>query len=269
MSGCVGDFEAEVRFGSRDVPVAEFIAEEVTLEIIGDFGLQVVSALGPFFEKLVVLFDADEQVVGCADFRGGSGECTAWFDQVGGAEVGQALVAAVAVLFGCRALGAGASDKPVGEEGAFDGVEELSDLLFVNQVGIAECLPDLGTLRPVFIAVGTAVVVEFDIEAGEVTDMSRLHFVDQLGFAATFLSSTNHDRRAVCVVGTQVDAAVASEFLEADPDVGLDVLDQVADVDVPVGVGQRRSHQDPTPVHDPYPPWCSLLLGSFFRHALY
>ena len=63
-------------------------------------------------------------------------------------------------------------------------------------------------------------------------------------FAAALLAGAHHDRRAVRVVGADVDGAVAAQLLEAHPDVGLDVLDQMAQVDVPVGVGQRARDQD-------------------------
>ena len=56
-------------------------------------------------------------------------------------------------------------------------------------------------------------------------------FGDERLFAHAGLPGANHDRRAVRVVGTDVDAAVADELLESHPDIGLDVLDQVADVD--------------------------------------
>jgi hypothetical protein len=39
---------------------------------------------------------------------------------------------------------------------------------------------------------------------------------------------------AVGVVGAHVAAVVAAHLLEAHPDVGLDVLDQVAEVDAPL-----------------------------------
>ena len=40
------------------------------------------------------------------------------------------------------------------------------------------------------------------------------------------------------VVGADVDAFVAAQFLKTDPDIGLDVLHQMAQVDGAVGVGQ-------------------------------
>ena len=245
----VGDLEPEVRFGSRDIPVPQRFTQEMPLEVVGDLRLQVLAVLCPFFKELVQLLDLDEKVIGGAGFGCGTRERAAGVDQVGGAEVGQALVTAVTVLVGSIALGTGAADEPVGQECALDRVEQLGDLFLVDQSGVAERLPDLGTLRPVFVTVGAAVVVEGDIEAGEVADVGLLHFADQFLLGPLLLAGADHDRGAVSVVGTQVNAAVTAQVLKPDPDVGLDVLDQVTDVDVPVGVRQGRGHQDPTPAH--------------------
>ncbi len=48
----------------------------------------------------------------------------------------------------------------------------------------------------------------------------------------------DHDGRAVCVVCAHEIDLVALHSLETHPDVGLDVLHDVADVEVAVGVGQ-------------------------------
>jgi hypothetical protein len=48
----------------------------------------------------------------------------------------------------------------------------------------------------------------------------------------------------VGIVGADVMALVAAQLLEADPDVGLDVLDQMADMDRAVGVGQGAGDED-------------------------
>ncbi len=74
--------------------------------------------------------------------------------------------------------------------------------------------------------------------------MGLLHLGDQLLLADALLPGADHDRRAVRVVGADVDAPLPAELLEADPDVGLEVLDQVADVDVAVGVGQGGGDED-------------------------
>ncbi len=57
-----------------------------------------------------------------------------------------------------------------------------------------------------------------------------------------------------CVSSAQhVDAPVSAQLLKADPDVGLDVLDQMAEVDRTVGVGQGRGDQDPSLSHNHSP----------------
>ena len=68
-------------------------------------------------------------------------------------------------------------------------------------------------------------------------------------FAASFLPGADHDRRAVRVVGADVNAAMPAQLLEPDPDVGLDVLDQMADVDMAIGVGQGGGHENAAIAH--------------------
>ncbi len=61
---------------------------------------------------------------------------------------------------------------------------------------------------------------------------------DELFRGDAFLFGAEHDRRAVGIVGAGIPAFIALHFLETDPDVGLDVFDQVAKVYGAVGVGQ-------------------------------
>ena len=82
-------------------------------------------------------------------------------------------------------------------------------------------------------------MVEVDLEAGEVGQVSLAHLGDQLPLAAALGAGADHDRRAVRVVGAEIDAVVAAELLEADEDVSLNVLDQMPEMDVAVGVGER------------------------------
>ena len=83
--------------------------------------------------------------------------------------------------------------------------------------------------------------------------MGLLHLGDQLLFAAALLPGADHDGRAVRVVGTDVDAAVAAQLLEADPNVGLEVLDQVAEMDGAIGIRQGTGNEDPS--HGNTPAW--------------
>jgi hypothetical protein len=53
----------------------------------------------------------------------------------------------------------------------------------------------------------------------------------------------------VGVIGANVNAAVPAELLEANPNVGLHVLHQMPNVDVPIGIRQGGGHKDFSRVH--------------------
>ena len=53
-----------------------------------------------------------------------------------------------------------------------------------------------------------------------------------------------HDWRAVGVIGADIDHCMALHALKPDPDVSLDVFDQVPKVNGAVGVGQGRGDQN-------------------------
>jgi hypothetical protein len=87
------------------------------------------------------------------------------------------------------------------------------------------------------------VLVERDVELGEVPlvllEPAR-H--EGLGFEP-LLPGVQLDGRAVGVVRAEVDDVLPRAAEEPDVDVRLDVLDQVAEVDGAVGVGQRGGDQ--------------------------
>jgi hypothetical protein len=61
---------------------------------------------------------------------------------------------------------------------------------------------------------------------------------DQRFGAHAFLLGADHDRRAMRIIGAAIDATVPALLLKAHPDVGLHGLDDVAEVQGAVGVGQ-------------------------------
>ena len=239
----VGNLEAEVRRRSRNVPVAERLVQKMALQVVGHFRLKVLAALRPLGEEIVQLFDLDEQMCRRTDLGRRARKRAHRVLQIGG-RVRVAVVATVAVLVFQAAERARPLDEPVGQERAGLGVVKLRDLLLVNQSRLANRRPNFLADGPVFGAVGAAVVVELDLEPGEVLDVRLAHPLEQLLLRNAFALRPDHDRRAVGVVGTDIDAAVAAELLEPHPNVGLDVLDQVADMDMPVGVGQGAGDED-------------------------
>ena len=82
-------------------------------------------------------------------------------------------------------------------------------------------------------------MIEADAETGEVALVGLGHLGDDLLLGTALAAGADGDRGAVRVIGADVDAAgVAAHLLEAHPDIGLEVLDEVAEVHVPVGVWQ-------------------------------
>src|SRR5262249_19396295 len=87
---------------------------------------------------------------------------------------------------------------------------------------------------------------ELNIERSKVAFMRLLHSSDEFFFADASLASADHDRGAVRVVGAHINTPIADQLLEANPDIGLDVLHQMANVDIAISVGQGGSDEDST-----------------------
>ena len=62
VAGTVGNLEAEIGGWSRNVPVAQGLAQEVAFEIIGHLRLKVLTRLRPVLEKTVQFLEMDEEV---------------------------------------------------------------------------------------------------------------------------------------------------------------------------------------------------------------
>ena len=76
--------------------------------------------------------------------------------------------------------------------------------------------------------------------------MFLVHAGDQRFRGDAFLFGAQHDGRTMRVVGTDICCIVADELLKTHPDIGLDIFDQMTQVDGPVSVGQRGSDEQST-----------------------
>ena len=72
------------------------------------------------------------------------------------------------------------------------------------------------------------------------------HFADEFLGGDAFFFGAEHDGRAVGVVGADMPAFGSAHAVESGPDVGLDVAEEMAEVNVAVGVWQGGGHQDAT-----------------------
>ncbi len=139
---------------------------------------------------------------------------------------------------------AGAAHEPVGQEHAFLLVVGLLDRAPSDQILRIEPPVYLLDQDAVLFRVRSVEVIEFHQESGQIALVIPLEPRHEFLRRDAGLARAEHDRRAVRVAGAHVDAVVAAQLLEAHPDVGLDVLDQVAHVDGPVGVRQRARDED-------------------------
>ena len=90
---------------------------------------------------------------------------------------------------------------------------------------------------------GAVVIIEADLEGGEVALVLGFHLLNLLLRRDAFLFRLEHDGGAVGVIGAYVQALLAAQLLKAYPDVGLDVLQKVAQMDRAIGVGQGAGDQ--------------------------
>ena len=136
------------------------------------------------------------------------------------------------------AVGALAFDEAVREKHVFLGVEKLLDVAGVNQVVGFQCAINVLRQRVVFWCVGAVPVVKRDVKPIEIRLAASGDVCHELlrRFARFF--GRDHDGRPMGVVGANKVHLVAAHALKPDPDVGLDVLHDVADVEMPVGIWQ-------------------------------
>ena len=81
-------------------------------------------------------------------------------------------------------------------------------------------------------------IIERDLEVGKIGFVLGFNAGNLLFRADAFFLSTQHDGCAVGVIRTDIGTHVSARFLEADPDVCLNVFQQVAKVNGAVCVGQ-------------------------------
>ena len=119
VAGRVGDLEAEVRRGPRDVPVAQRLGQEMALQVVGDLRLQVVAGSASTRSRNACSCSISTNRCGALRSSGVAPDSvlTGSISSVG-AVGAAALLAVVAVLVGRAALRAGALDEAIGQEHA-------------------------------------------------------------------------------------------------------------------------------------------------------
>ena len=250
LARCAGNRKAEVRRVARDVPVAQAAFGIEPFAELGDDarmgdGLAVGQFAGqPVAQQRGEMAHAKKEVLGVAQHRFGPRHDRARFAQVGRCIGRAAVLAVVAVLVGRAAVRADAADVAVRQEHLLDRIVQLLDRTARDVARIAQSLVDRLGQFAVFRRVGGVVLVVVDREIREVALVRGLDRLDELLGAQPGFLRGQHDRRAMGVVGADEMHGMPAHALGAHPDVGLDVADQMADVQGPVGIGQGIGDKD-------------------------
>ncbi len=246
----VGDLDAEVRRVAADVPVGQRrsavgAGREPFADLVEHFGLQPPRGLRPLLQELdaVRRAQAEEVVLAAAQLGCRARQRRVRVLQLGGRVDRAAGLAGVAVLVARAAARALALDVAVGQEHALDRVVVLLDGADLDQAGALQRAVDVARQRVVLGRVGRVPVVEAQMKALEVRAPPGGDLGDELLRRLAGLLGGDHDRCAMRVVGADEMHLVALHAQVAHPDVGLDVLHDVADVQRPVGVRQRGGHE--------------------------
>jgi len=232
----IGNGKAEVGRIAADVPVAQ-----AAIDPFHQLGLDRrvgAVALQPVAQKGLEIAQLKEIMLRLAQLRHRAGHRRTRVLQVGRGIGGTAHFAIVAVLIGRAALGALALDVAVGQKHAALGVVELGDAAPGDVATVAQGEINAGGDLAVFLRVGGVVMIEGHPEFGEIALVTGLDFPDEGFRRHPGLFSGQHDRRAVGIVGADVPDRAALHAPGACPDIGLDVTDQMADVQRAVGIGQ-------------------------------
>ncbi|SSK54793.1 Uncharacterised protein [Klebsiella pneumoniae] len=238
----VGNFEAEVRRIAGDVPLLQ-AGFEPLLHLVRDLLLQRAAA-GPRLQHFAERRQVEEKVLGVTHHRRGAGDHRFRVDKLGRAVGRAAHFAVIAILVRRFALRTGAFHKTVRQEHAFFRIVELRDGAVFNKTVLFQAGVDKLRQLAVLVAVRRVIVIIADVEAGEIGLMLLTHFANHLLRCDTELLRFEHDRRAVGVVGADEVDLVAAHSLVTDPDISLDVLQHVAEVDGAVGVRQGARYQN-------------------------
>ena len=220
----------------RDIPSAQAIVQPLG-KLIGYFRLHGV-ATGPPFEKVCIATQVEEVVVGPTQLRCGAGEDRLRVDQLVGVIGGAAIFAVVAILIWRFTFRAAAHDETIRQEQAFLRVIKLLDFFSKNQPSLLQAIVNQLGVMLIFRRVGGVIVVVSNQKPLRVRHMQLAHVFHQGLRWHTFLLRFNHGRGTVGVVGTHINGLIAAHALEPHPNIGLDLLQHVAQVNGAVSVRQ-------------------------------
>jgi hypothetical protein len=182
-------------------------------------------------------------VLGTGEYRCCARDQRARILQIGSVVGRAAHLAVVAVLVIAAAAWALSLHEPVREKQSALRVEQLLHVAREDVAAFEQTVVDALAQPSVLFGVRRIEVVVGDEEALEVALVLDADLFDQLLGRYAELLRFQHRCGAVRIVGTNVDALITAQALKAHPDIGLDVFEQMPEMDGSIRVRQRAGDQ--------------------------
>ncbi|OIQ66480.1 hypothetical protein GALL_519480 [mine drainage metagenome] len=223
---------------------------EPFLDLVGHLGLQL-AVLCPFLQKgdTARVRKFEEKMLRTFELWPGTRQGRVRVDQVSGGVDCTTTFAVVTVLIPGVALGAFAFDEAVGQEHVFCRVKKLFNGARLDQRAlcvVTQVKVNLACQFMVFRGIGAVPVVKADVKTVQIGLAPGGNSGDKLLCSETGFFSGNHDRCAMRVICTAEVHGVAHHALVAHPDIGLDVLHDVANMEMTIGIGQGGGNEELT-----------------------
>ena len=170
------------------------------------------------------------------DWRG-AGDHRHRVDEFIGCIGGAAMLAIIAILIRCLAARTSALDIAIRQEHVFDRVVGLLHGASGDVAAGQQPLIDQIRQGLVFVRMRGIEIVEANGEIGVIALVFLVYAGNQRLGADVLVQGAQHDGCAVGVIGADIDAVMTTHVLEAHPDVGLDGLDQVSQMNRAIGIG--------------------------------
>ncbi len=212
--------------------------ENHSLELARDARLHRAAA-HPCAQRLFKGAELEEVVFGFAPYRSGAADHRNRVLQVCRRINRAAILAGVAVLIGRRAHRAGSFHIAIRQEHRGGLIVRLTDAAPVDIACFSVQQVHLIAEDFVLGGVRRAEIVHADQHVRQVKLVLGMDLRDQLLRGNSFGLRLEHDGRAVRVVRADVVALMAAQLLEPHPDVGLDHLEDMSQMQRAIGVGQR------------------------------
>ncbi len=225
----VRDFKTEVRRIAGDIPLLQARFKPL-LHFVCHLLLQRTAA-GPCLQHFAERRQIKEEVFGITHYRRSTRNYRFRLDQFSRAVSRAADFTVIAVLIWRFTFRAGAFYKTVRQEHAFFRIVQLRDSAVFNKTVLFQASIDKLRQLAVLFAVRRVIVVIADVKACEISLVFLTHFANHLLRCDTKLLCFQHDRRTVGIVGTDEINLVAAHSLVTNPDISLDVLQHMAEVD--------------------------------------